>query len=306
MEWTAIRAMRGEQVDALDALALRAAAVDEVPPKLYWPLLARNDPGVLHLLGHDGDALVVVASSFCFGPGALEFTCLVDPAARGRGRCREALARLGQLRAQREPASQARLRVPAHLDASAGHLRDAGAQPVEAEHTMVARAEDVFALALPDRRLILRDAGADDAGLLAALDAASFGTRPDRTAPRFRANLAEDKRRVWIAERDGVPVGKLHARRDRDGVWVHDLCTDPDVRRLGLGREMVLRCTRRLLDGGLGRAETAVWLEVRTDNAAAVATYARCAFETVRTDTMLELSLEAFISALASSTLDAR
>ena len=246
--------MRGEQVDALDALALRAAAVDEVPPKLYWPLLARNDPGVLHLLGHDGDALVVVASSFCFGPGALEFTCLVDPAARGRGRCREALARLGQLRAQREPASQARLRVPAHLDASAGHLRDAGAQPVEAEHTMVARADDVFALALPDRRLTLRDAGADDAGLLAALDAASFGTRPDRTAPRFRANLAEDKRRVWIAERDGVPVGKLHARRDRDGVWVHDLCTDPDVRRLGLGREMVLRCTRRLLDGGLGRA----------------------------------------------------
>ena len=142
------------------------------------------------------------------------------------------------------------------------------------------------------------------AGLLAALDAASFGTRPDRTRPRFRANLAEDKRRVWIAERDGVPVGKLHARRDRDGVWVHDLCTDPDVRRLGLGREMVLRCTRRLLDGGLGRAETAVWLEVRTDNAAAVATYARCAFETVRTDTMLELPLEAFIAVFTQTSMD--
>ena len=93
-------------------------------------------------------------------------------------------------------------------------------------------------------------------------------------------------------------------RRDRDGVWVHDLCTDPDVRRQGLGREMVLRCTRRLLDGGLGRAETSVSLEVRTDNAAAVATYARCAFETVRTDTMLELPLEAFIAVFTQTSMD--
>ena len=77
--------MRGAQVDALDALALRAAAVDEVPPKVYWPLLARSDPGVLHLLGHDGGALLAAASSFCFGPGELEFTCLVEPDARGRG-----------------------------------------------------------------------------------------------------------------------------------------------------------------------------------------------------------------------------
>ena len=41
--------------------------------------------------------------------------------------------------------------------------------------------------------------------------------------------------------------------------------------------------------------------DMEPNNAAAIATYTRCAFETVRTDTMLELPLRAFMSALAST-----
>lgn len=301
VEWTAIRALSGAQLDELDAMARRAAVIDGVPPKVYWPLISRSDPGVLHLLGHEDGALVAAASSFCFQQDELEFTCVVDPDRREQGRGVEALSRLVAVRVQRAPGVTARLRVPTPLARASARVRQADATPVEAEHTMVAHARSVFALDVPNRQLTLQDATADDAGLLAVLDATSFETEPADTRPRFQAHLADENRRVWIAKRDGIPVGKLHARRDPDGVWIHDLCTDPDVRGLGLGREMVLRCARRILDGELGRAETSIWLEVQTNNAAAIATYTRCAFETVRTDTMLELPLRAFMSALAST-----
>lgn len=304
MEWTAIRALPDEQLNALDALARRAAAIDGVPPKLYWPLLGRSDPGVLHLMGHDGGALLAVASSFCFEEGDVEFTCLVDPSTRLQGRSREALFRLGQLRAQRDGDIRARLRMPDHLDAVADRLSRAGAHSVEGEHTMMASTDAVFALDVPDRRLTLRIATYEDAGLLAAIDASSFGTMPARTRSRFQANVGEVNRRVWIAERDGIPVGKLHARRDRDGIWIHDLCIEPQFRRLGLGHEMVLRCTRQLLDGALEDADSHIWLEVHTDNDAAITAYTRCGFKVARTDTMLELPLPSLLSCLKTTSAD--
>ena len=73
-----------------------------------------------------------------------------------------------------------------------------------------------------------------------------------------------------IAEHDGAPVGfalffhTYSTWRGRQGIWLEDLWVDPDARRHGVGRALVVEVARIARARGCGRLEWSVlnWNEL--------------------------------------------
>jgi GNAT superfamily N-acetyltransferase len=73
---------------------------------------------------------------------------------------------------------------------------------------------------------------------------------PEVSLARFERALAEDQALIWIAERDGQPVGYVYAMpldreatdevHEEHALLVHALAVDPRVRGAGVGRALML------------------------------------------------------------------
>ena len=130
--------------------------------------------------------------------------------------------------------------------------------------------------AMPE--LHLRDARAADLPALAVLEA-QFPS--DRIGPPlFRELMGSPRAAVRVAELDGRLVGYHIVRRrwlSRIG-WLYSLAVDADHRRRGIGRRLLADAERLARRAG-GRG---MQLEVRQDNAAALALYERCGYRRVK------------------------
>lgn len=120
----------------------------------------------------------------------------------------------------------------------------------------------------------VRDARPQDLPRLLQLEALFPG---DRLAPRqFRRHLASPRARLRVALRDGVIVAYALTllRRGSARARLYSIAVEPAARGLGLGAQ--------LLDDAMRQAAAAgcEWLrlEVREDNAAAIALYRRLGF----------------------------
>ncbi len=289
MQLVALRALQTGHLDALRTLCARAEEVDGCAPKIHWPLMGLHNPDILHVLALEGEALLGLASGLIFEAGTLELTCVVDPNHRARRLATTLVERL--LEQHSDGVTTLCARVPStHTPAQEWATRR-GAAVTRSEVTMRRSFEGDAGAPWGDA-LSLRLATAGDAPALAMLDAAAFGTERGEMRRRYQKTAGDPDRRVWLVEREGAVVGKLHARRDLDGtVWIHDLCIDAAARGRGFGREMVARCTHALGDGALRGPVDGVWLEVNADNAAALATYARCGYEVAREDDIYEIPI---------------
>ncbi len=290
MQLVALRALQTGHLDDLRALCQRADEADGCAPKIHWPLLKVHNPDILHVLALEDEALLGLASGLIFEAGTLELTCVVDPCCRDQRVATTLVERL--LEQHGHGVSRLRAGIASTYTPARAWVTRRGGVVLHREVTM--HRTFVEDAAPPQgNALTLRVATADDAPALALLDAAAFGTERAEMQRRYQKTAGDPDRRVWLAAHAGDVVGKLHARRDLDGtVWVHDLCIDAAARGRGWGREMVDRCTHALSDGALRGPAAAVWLEVNADNAAALATYARCGYEIAREDDIYEVMWE--------------
>ncbi len=123
----------------------------------------------------------------------------------------------------------------------------------------------------------------DDAGRCADLEAVLFAGDGPWSADAFRSELAHSHNRyVVVRDGDGLVVGyaglALLGNTFTPESEVHTIGVDPAHRRRGLG-SLLLAELLRLAD----RHGGPVFLEVRTDNDAALALYRREGFEVVGT-----------------------
>jgi len=127
----------------------------------------------------------------------------------------------------------------------------------------------------------IRSAVPDDADLLATLSRfihdLHSAARPDDFKPLVPAELAEWFRKglldgatkIWIAECDGRPVGYVAASvQDRGATpfgperrWLEldGISIDPDYRRRGVGRALVLAAVEHARAEGISRIEAVNW-----------------------------------------------
>lgn len=139
----------------------------------------------------------------------------------------------------------------------------------EPNHVLVADAAVVASWPDPDPGF--RAAGHGDVEAIAVLHDAEF---PGTFASA--AQLVEGARTVLVAEHDGRVVGYAAGAVHEDGEGFLDfLAVDPALRRTGVGRQLVVAITRRLLAAApLGR----VALTVQDHRAPARALYERLGF----------------------------
>lgn len=118
--------------------------------------------------------------------------------------------------------------------------------------------------------IALRPARPGDLAALVALEQATFAY--DRMSPRqFRRHLASANALMLVAEAAGELLGSglLFLRRHSDTARLYSLATAAAARGRGVGRTLLRAIEAQAIARGIRR----IRLEVRRDNAAAVALY---------------------------------
>ncbi|MEE2033878.1 ribosomal protein S18-alanine N-acetyltransferase [Rhodococcus chondri] len=122
----------------------------------------------------------------------------------------------------------------------------------------------------------------DDVQRCAELERSLFPGDDPWSADAFRAELSSPHNYYIAARSEGRLVGYAGLARLGTGMdpesEVHTIGVDPDVRRCGIGSALLAELLR-----AADRWGGPVFLEVRTDNDAAIALYRREGFETVGT-----------------------
>jgi [ribosomal protein S18]-alanine N-acetyltransferase len=123
--------------------------------------------------------------------------------------------------------------------------------------------------------IAIRAARSSDLDAILALERAVFAT--DRLSRRsLRAFIARPRRplRVAVLDRAVAGYGLVALRKGSATARLYSIAVDPRVGRRGIGRALMAACERFALAHGC----SALRLEVRRDNAPAIALYERLGF----------------------------
>ena len=129
----------------------------------------------------------------------------------------------------------------------------------------------------------IRAADARDAAAIEAIERASFARQDERFSLRRILFLMRNQRSgVLVAERDrtvvGWAAGFVWLRGQIPWGRVYAVATDGQARGAGVGR----RLTERVIEMLAARGAERMFLEVRPDNAAAIALYRKLGFQECR------------------------
>ncbi len=265
-----VGALSESDLDELADLERRALSVDGGRLKLEWGTLRSAFAGDLpHALARDGDGrLVGFLGSYAFGADTVELAGCVDPAVRRRG---IGAALLEAVLGRCEGRPEVLLVVPRDSAGGAALARSRGGRLSHSEHSLVLHGPPADGPGDPG--LVLRAAAAEDVKAVARLLAAGFGGSADELTERAAKRLPT----TLIATRAGVAIAVLRAELDGQEGGVYGFTVDPALRGRGIGRDVLRRTCRLLLDRGAER----IGLEVATDNDAALGLYLSLGFTPV-------------------------
>ena len=257
-------------LDALSELEQRVVAADGGRVKLEWRAL-HSRPGneVNDFLWWQDDRLAGFLGLYRNAPPAVELAGMVDPRFRRLGIATALLDAALPVCRERD-LRPLLLIVPRGSEGGRALARRCGAELDHSEHALVlAHAPDRPEL---DARVGLRDASPTDVTRIEGVLGAAFGDGPE---------LRGDDLRHWlIIEHEGQPVGVIRVTRDGATGSVHGFAIEPAWQGRGIGRDVLGRVCRRLLDQGAER----VALEVAVDNDHALGLYTSRGFAPVTTE----------------------
>lgn len=272
-----LEAASGLSPEALSAIAdleRRTLAVDGGRLKLEWGnLRRRSGEKVEDWLWWDGDQLLGFLGRYGFGGPKLEFTGMVDPAARRRG-IGTALLDAGFAACAEEGLDDAWLIVPGGSEGGKAVVAKRGGELDHSEHALVLHGEPPSGRT--DPAITLRDAVPDDVPELLRIADSAFDWTPPDIFDRLRSPTS------WtvIFERDGQAVGTLRASLTDDVGAVHGFAVDKPLQGKGIGRDVLRRVCHDLRSRGASRIE----LEVAVENEHALGLYTSLGFEPVITE----------------------
>ena len=252
-----------------------------------------GDPmDVNELMAFDGGELIGYAGVGCFGgAGAMpEIMGMVRPDFRGRGVFKR-LHGLVASELRRRGFTRALLLSDGRSASGQAFIRKLGAEPHHSEYEMYLR-RDGRREPLPDLGISLRKASNADAWEVARQNAIYFGEEaPEGEAAGRGLIMPEEEEKrgmtIWMAERDGQVIGKVHLQL-LDGLGgIYGLGVLPEYRGKGYGRAILMDGVKQLKTSGA----LEVMLQVATGNQNALGLYESCGFQTTSTMDYYALSL---------------
>lgn len=276
-------ALNPEEYRAVETLRILCEEADGIGLKLeleykyaggQTPSDEAPEGEVNEFLYYEEDRLVGYAGICGFG-GPLEIAGMVHPDLRRSGifSCINAAVRT---ECRRRGASEPLLLCDRNAVDGQGYLAHRGAVLASSEYSMVL--EEPGNLPAPDRTegLVLKKAEDKDASEILRQNRIYFDA--DADVPEMRPSDEEARgMRIYLAEVQGVPVGKIHLQQGPSGGGIYGLGVLPEHRGRGLGREILLQGAWMLAEAG----QTPIILQVATENRTALNLYQSCGFRLV-------------------------
>ena len=267
----------------------------ELDYKLGAAAQGRPEDVALHIdefMAYEGDRLVGYLGVNCFGGRGTppEAMGMVHPDYRKQGIFR-ALHSLAVSEWRRRGVKTALLLSDGRSSSGKEFVKTTGAIYHHAEYEMYLRDEAAFA-GWPEGGVVFRKATNLDAGEVARQNAIYFGEELGSGEGEEKELLlpeVEEQRgmTVYLAESDGVVVGKVHLQLIGGLGGIFGLGVLPEHRGKGLGRAILLEGVRRLRVAGAKE----VMLQVATENKNALQLYESCGFKTTSTMEYFELTI---------------
>jgi len=261
-----------DELAALHALAARCAAHDGHGVKLNWEMLQRRAVGpTSDFCWYVAGTLVGYAPLDAFGQDA-ELTILVAPEGRRHG-IGGALADAAVAEAQRRGIHELLLVVERASASGAAFAAARGLHFGNAEYHLELDAD--APPQQPTTAIAMRAATADDLPVLIAMMQTGFALEDAEEARQIaEADLHRAGGRAYLAEVEGVPIGRVSALVSEQEVYLRAFSVQADLRGRGIGRALLLGTIARLRAEGHRHFS----LDVVTDNHNALGLYTSCGF----------------------------
>ncbi len=248
--------------------------------KLEWGVLRdRPRDATRDFLWLEDDQPIGFLGLYAFGSGTIEIAGMVAPDARRRG-IATALLEAALPSCVAQGVGHVLLVVPGQTAAGRAFALDRGAVLEHSEHALVLKQRP--AEGPTDPRISTRAATRDDFEELSELLVAGFG-HPAHPHEFDRIG----RERTVVVELGGAIVGSVRLTLEGVRGGVYGFTIKPELRGLGIGRDVLRRVTGELFDAGA----TSVGLEVSVDNERALGLYLSLGFQRVSTEDYYELKL---------------
>jgi len=261
--------LNDQQLIELDSLCSECKSLDGNIVATYKHLLGQHRPRLCNMLYYRQERLVGFLSTFFFYEDACEIAVMVRPDFRRQGIARFLINEILPL-IRNEGIKNLIFSAP--HDANNDWLLAEGFQYLHCEYQM--RRQENNAVEIAKKSLLIRLAEVADVPALCAMDSTCF-TTPQLDAPtHFQSLLYDPNYKVFIAEVDGVPIGKAHLDLQPDSARVTDIAVLPSFQGQGIGSSLLAHC----INHSLAANQPNLSLNVETNNQKALKIYTRLGF----------------------------
>lgn len=262
-----------KQLQELRALVKICTKADGYQPKIFWEAVAmkRTHPGDYCV--YQGNSLVAYLSTFNFEEDSMEVSCLIHPDFRHQGLFLDMFNYARNKFLNHQPESYL---FSCHESATKMEqlYKSLGARLSHKEFTLH-RNKNTIEEFSPMEDFELRVPSLRDALVMAKIEKECFDSSEDLMFSRFKQIIPLAHRRHWLAYYKGACMGKMHARLEENGVFLHNIAILPSYQGKGFGNQLLKHAINALLSEGHSQFH----LMVDGMNERALTLYLNCGFE---------------------------
>lgn len=235
----------------------------------YPHLLSQHRNTACNILCYQRDQLIGFLSIFFFYQDACEIVLMVAPHYRRKGLATRLLKRANPL-LKNHPIKTIIFPSPSGLNDA--WLLQHGFYYQISEYEMQRTHRDP--ISLEQERLTIRDATENDIPILCDIDNACFPLQSPYPSLRFQEILCDPQYKVFIAFKEGLPIGKAHIATRQHHNFFSDIAILPAYQGQGYGGFLMGYCINACLNSN----SLPIKLNVETTNQQALTLYSRQGF----------------------------
>lgn len=260
--------LSAKELDELDSLGQDCHLSDGNIVPTYTHILSQHRTLPCSLLYYQEKKLVGFLSAFFFYEDACEISVMVAPCCRRQGFATKMVTDVLPLIISQQIKSVI-FSMPYHLNNA--WLVEMGFCYQNSEFQMQRVSKEALTT---NKAITVRPATIKDIPALCELDSACFSTPQAPMEERFHQLLNDNDYQLFIAQKDGVSIGKTHVYRQQNSARFTDIAILPALQGKGLGSAMLAYC----INDCLSTKRLSINLDVETTNHQALNLYTRLGF----------------------------
>lgn len=283
--------LNNQQIRSLQQLLATCQEQDGISPKIYWEKLSQKRDYNSHFICFDDNRWLGFLSHFIFYANGSDVTGCVHPAFRRQ----KIFWRLWQMAQQNQHATN---RSWQWYFICADEL-PSGLAFVKSLHAKLTQSEAIYCRTTQEKLhslsalsshhhnddISVRLAAMLDLDAMSQLQMQCFSTDHSAIKAQLTQQLQDPHRKILLLYGQKKLIGKAHLRC-HCGLWLHDFCIAPSMRRQGFANILLHHVFRVAHDFNFDR----LWLEVDLDNQPAIALYQATQFQLYRHDRYLQVT----------------